>query len=199
MPVPEFIVQLRDKVGHSPLWLSGASAVVIREHPERGTEVLLVKGAETGRWSPVAGVVEPGEHPKVTVIREVLEETGVTATIERLCWLTVSEMITYANGDESRYIEHVFRCRWIAGEPAPGDDENTEARFFPVDALPEMTARHRQAVAIALRDDPTASLDDVDEDFGGGLIAESAPCEDEEEALDFVDRLSMRTLSDEAP
>ena len=29
MPVPEFILELRSKIGHSPLWLSGVSVVVL--------------------------------------------------------------------------------------------------------------------------------------------------------------------------
>lgn len=32
MPVPEFIVALREKIGHAPLWLIGCTAIVVRPH-----------------------------------------------------------------------------------------------------------------------------------------------------------------------
>ena len=72
MPTPPFIQELRDRVGTHPLWLSGVTAVVVR-----GDEVLMIRRADNGRWAPVAGIIEPGEHPADTAEREVLEEAGV--------------------------------------------------------------------------------------------------------------------------
>jgi ADP-ribose pyrophosphatase YjhB (NUDIX family) len=153
VPTPEFILRLREKVGVAPLWLSGAMAVVLR-----GDEVLLVRRSDTGEWTPVSGIVDPGEDAHVTAVREVAEETGVTAEVERLAWLTVTELITYGNGDQAHYLDHVFRCRWIAGEPAPGDDEATEAAFFPLGALPELAPRYADAIAVACREEPATWL-----------------------------------------
>jgi 8-oxo-dGTP pyrophosphatase MutT (NUDIX family) len=79
MPVPDFIVELRRKVGHAPLWLPGTTAVVIR-----GQEVLLVKRSDNGAWTAVTGIVEPGENPADCAVREVLEETGIHAVAKRL-------------------------------------------------------------------------------------------------------------------
>lgn len=157
MPTPEFIVALREKVGTARLWLSGATAVVVREDTD-GTQVLLVRRADNGEWAPVAGIVDPGEHPHVAAIREVAEEAGVIAEIERLVWLTVTEVITYTNGDETQYIDHVFRCRWVDGDPFPVDGEASEAAFFAADALPEMTPRHAEQVRVALENRPEARL-----------------------------------------
>lgn len=157
MPTPEFILALREKVGTTRLWLSGATAVVLRDGPD-GEEVLLVRRADTGHWTPVAGIVDPGEHPHVTAVREVAEEAGVTAVVERLVWLTVTEVITYSNGDQTQYIDHVFRCRWAAGEPYPLDGEATAAAFFAVDSLPPMSSRHLAQVQVALADEPETRL-----------------------------------------
>ncbi|HEY3337203.1 MAG TPA: NUDIX domain-containing protein [Propionicimonas sp.] len=158
MPTPEFIIALREKVGTTRLWLSGATAVVIRPGAGGGEEVLLVRRADNGEWTPVAGIVDPGEHPHDTAVREVAEEAGVTAVVERLVWLTVTEVITYGNGDETQYIDHVFRCSWADGHPHPVDGEASEAAFFPVDALPSMTARHVEQVRLALANEPEARL-----------------------------------------
>lgn len=56
MPIPEFIVRLRHKIGHDPLWLPGTTAVVLD-----GDRVLLVRRSDNGAWGPVTGVVDPGE------------------------------------------------------------------------------------------------------------------------------------------
>lgn len=59
MPTPEFVQYLRARIGTHPLWLSGATAVVFRDG-EAGEEILLVRRADNGAWSPVCGIVDPG-------------------------------------------------------------------------------------------------------------------------------------------
>ncbi len=47
MPVPEFVVQLRDPIGNPPLPLSGVIAMVLDEHDR----ALLVRRSDTADWS----------------------------------------------------------------------------------------------------------------------------------------------------
>ncbi len=149
MPTPEFVLALRAKVGHAPLWLSGSTAVVVRDSTQ-GEEVLLVRRSDSGEWSPVCGIIDPGEEPHVAAVREVAEEAGVEVVAERLSWVSVTDLVTYSNGDQTQYIDHTFRCRWVAGDPFPADGEATEARFFPVDALPPMGGEFAERVQVAL-------------------------------------------------
>ena len=80
---PDFIQELRKHVGHAELWLIGVTVIVVRG--EAGAEeVLLVKRADDGRWTPVTGIVEPGEEPDLAGVREALEETSVAVEIESL-------------------------------------------------------------------------------------------------------------------
>ena len=123
MPIPEFIVELRRHIGHAPLWLPGVTAVVIRDQ-----DVLLVKRADNQAWTPVTGIVEPGENPADCAVREVLEEAGFHAVARRLAWVHVTRSIVHANGDRAQYLDHVFRMDWVAGEPFPADDESLEGR-----------------------------------------------------------------------
>jgi ADP-ribose pyrophosphatase YjhB (NUDIX family) len=143
MPIPQF--DLRAAIGHAPLWLIGVTAVVIRDD-----EVLLIERADNGIWAPVTGIVDPGEEPADAAVREVAEETGVTAVPERLVWVHATAPVTHANGDHAQYLDHVFAMRWVAGEPYPADDESTDARWYALAALPEMPERMRQRIAAVL-------------------------------------------------
>lgn len=157
MPIPEFIVELRRHVGHAPLWLTGVTAVVLRGEGA-AQEVLLVRRADTDEWSPVTGIVEPGQEVHEAAVREVHEEASVTAEVERLVWLSTTEMVTHVNGDQAQYVDHTFRLRWVSGEPAVGDDENHEARWWPTSALPPMRPHFGDRVAWALADEPGVRL-----------------------------------------
>lgn len=154
MPTPPFVEDLRAAVGHQLLWLSGVTAVVLREQ-----EVLLVRRADNGAWTPVTGIIDPGEQPAVAAAREVLEEASVVAVPERLAWVNTLPAMQYENGDRAQYLDHTFRFRWVSGEPTPGDEENTEAAFFPLDALPPMSEHMRDRIARALRRDGPADFE----------------------------------------
>ena len=134
MATPDFVLALREKIGTQRLWLASVTAVVLR-----GTEVLLVRRADTGEWTPVTGIIDPGEEPAVAAERECLEEADIVAQCDGLTWLRVTGVVEYPNGDSSQYLDHVFVCSYVSGEPHPADGENTEAAWFERDALPEMS------------------------------------------------------------
>jgi 8-oxo-dGTP pyrophosphatase MutT (NUDIX family) len=141
MATPDFVLALREKIGHHPLWLSGVTSVVVRDD-----SVLLVRRSDSGEWTPVTGIVDPGEQPAVAAERETLEEAAIVAVAESLAWVQVTDTITYANGDETQYIDLVFRCRYVSGDPFPADGENTDAAWFPLDALPDMSDNMRARI-----------------------------------------------------
>ena len=139
MPVPAFIRGLRDRIGHDLLLLPGVTALVFNG---RG-EVLLNRRTDNGRWSVIGGVLEPGEEPAVGCAREVLEETGVRVAVERVSGVYLTSVIEYPNGDVAQYVTTAFRCRAVEGEPRVNDDESSDVRFFPLDALPDdLKAEH---------------------------------------------------------
>ena len=150
MPIPPYVSHLRTMVGTELLWMPGVTAVVLRPGVDGADEVLLVKRSDNGAWTPVTGIVDPGEDPHVTAVREVEEEACVVAEVERLVWVSASGVVTHVNGDLGQYLDHTFRCRWVSGEPRPGDDESTDARWFALDALPEMAERHRDRITVAV-------------------------------------------------
>ncbi|HEX6516687.1 MAG TPA: NUDIX domain-containing protein [Nocardioidaceae bacterium] len=144
MATPDFILRLRERIGNDLLWLPGATSVVFD-----GDAVLLVERADDGEWTPVTGIVDPGEHPARTAEREVLEETGVECTVEALVWVNVTEPRVYPNGDRSQYLDHTFRCRYLRGAAHVADDECSQVAWFPLDALPEMDPVHAERIRTA--------------------------------------------------
>ncbi|PID96904.1 MAG: ADP-ribose pyrophosphatase [Actinomycetales bacterium] len=157
MAIPEFIRDLREHIGTAELWLSSITAVVVRRLDERDV-VLLVRRADNGAWSPVTGIIDPGEDPATTAVRECAEEAGVDIEVNRLCWVSATGLVVHVNGDRVRYLDHTMHCRWVAGEPRAADDENTEARWWPLDDLPEMPELFRARIDAALTDDPTCRI-----------------------------------------
>jgi ADP-ribose pyrophosphatase YjhB (NUDIX family) len=152
MPTPQFILDLRAKVGHDMLWLPGVTAVVFDDDGR----VLLVKRADNGRWALVTGILEPGEQPAVGAMREVLEETAVVAEAERLLSVTVLPPVTYHNGDEWQSLDVSFRCRAVAGDAHVNDDESVDVGWFALDELPDLLDRHHEAIRDALAPDNAA-------------------------------------------
>jgi predicted RNase H-like nuclease/ADP-ribose pyrophosphatase YjhB (NUDIX family) len=134
-PVPEFILEIRQRIGNHPLWLPGVTAVITRG----GSEVLLVRRADNGQWTPVTGIVDPGEEPAFAAAREALEETGVVIRVDRLAATAVHPEITYDNGDRASYLDLTFACTWLEGEAHVADDESSEVRWWPLAGLPPMS------------------------------------------------------------
>ncbi|MFD7921988.1 NUDIX domain-containing protein [Streptomyces sp. NPDC059740] len=134
MATPDFILQLRALAGHQLLWLPGVTAVVFND----AGEVLLMQRVDTGRWSVVGGIPEPGEQPATTAVREVYEETAVRCAVERVVLVEALKPIRYPNGDHCQFMDVTLRCRAVSGQARVNDDEALAVGWFALDALPEL-------------------------------------------------------------
>jgi 8-oxo-dGTP pyrophosphatase MutT (NUDIX family) len=151
VPIPEFVAELRQHIGQVPLWLPGATAVVIRDQ-----QVLLIQRSDNLAWAPVSGIVDPGENPADCAVREVLEEAGIHVVARRLALVSVSPPIIHANGDHAQYLDLVFRMDWVSGEPFAADDECLDARWVDLDDLPDMSADMRRRVQVGSEENLSA-------------------------------------------
>lgn len=154
MPTPDYIARIRRVYGQGRLLLPGVSAVVLRRDLEAGhVHLLLTRRSDTGRWSLPAGIVEPFEQPAAAALRELLEETRITAEAERLALLTTDPDVVYPNGDCCQFVSMCFRCRYVSGEAQVGDEESTEVAWFRVDDLPDdVSDIQRRRIHCALQD-----------------------------------------------
>jgi 8-oxo-dGTP diphosphatase len=136
MAASPYVTALRAHIGNDLLLLPGSSAVV---RDDRG-RILLLRSASNGQWELPAGMIEPGEQPADAIVREIFEETGIRAEVERLGGVA-SHRTVYPNGDICEYLGVWFRCRAVGGSPRPDGDESTEVAWFEPDALPELSDR----------------------------------------------------------
>ncbi|MCE7947689.1 MAG: NUDIX domain-containing protein [Chloroflexi bacterium CFX4] len=152
MPIPEYIRQIRTKIGHDLLYMPGVIAVINNAHGQ----TLLQRRSDNGLWSLVGGIPDPGEEPANALAREVLEETGMIVRPTRLVGIysEADGAVHYPNGDVMMFLSVIFECEPIRGEPRVTDDESLEVRYFAPDQLPEMDARHKRYLLQALQNTP---------------------------------------------
>ncbi len=139
-----YVHELRALVGPRPLILVGAGVIV----RARDGAILLQRRTDDGLWGLPGGIMEPGEDLEETARRELREEVGVEAK-ELLLWRVFSgkEMYhRYPNGDEVHFVTAVFVGEAQAWAPRPDLEECSEARFFPLQALPENLSMDRVAI-----------------------------------------------------
>lgn len=112
--------------------ISPAMMVLIR----KGDSILLARHTANaaGRYTALAGFVEPGESIEQTVHREVLEEVG----------LKVGNLKYF--GSQSWPFPHslmvAYTAEYVSGEIRVQEDEIADARWFgPGDPMPEIAAR----------------------------------------------------------
>lgn len=156
MATPEYILTLREKIGHDPLFLPAVTAIVIRDvGPDAQfwevPDVLLVKRADNGKWTPVSGICEPGEDPHVTAVREVKEETDIDARAEALLGVGSFDRVTYPNDDVVDFIDIAIRMSLVGDDTARvADEESVDVGWFSISQLPQMDPRFRLIIADAV-------------------------------------------------
>lgn len=110
-----------------------AGGVVLRWVPS-GAEVVLAS-RRTARgilaWGLPKGLVEAGESPEDTAIREVLEETGLRAEVRRPLG-DISYWYVW-NGDRVHKTVSFFLMEAAGGDFSQRDSEMEEVRWFPAD------------------------------------------------------------------
>lgn len=102
-------------------WPRAAASVAVF----RGRDVLLAqraKGVAAGLWSLPGGHVEPGETARAAALREIMEETAISAKIVGV--VDIHDVIHREVDGRVRvhYQIAVFAGVWVAGEPLAGDD-----------------------------------------------------------------------------
>jgi 8-oxo-dGTP pyrophosphatase MutT (NUDIX family) len=112
---------------------TSAGGVLVRTGPD-GEEVLLAsRRTRRGElvWGLPKGLVERGESPEDTAVREVREETGYEGQVRGPLG-DVSYWLVW-EGTRIRKTVHFFLMNDTGAEPGPRDREMEEVRWFPLD------------------------------------------------------------------
>ncbi|TSA86833.1 NUDIX domain-containing protein [Deinococcus detaillensis] len=133
-PTGEHLRELRAVVGPRPLFAPGAN-VLLRD--ERG-RVLLLRSADTRRWTLPGGSMELGETFEQAARRELREETGLEVGELRPLKLYIGPeyRFTYPHGDVVDNVSQLFEGQFMGGALTLPADEITEAAWFALGQLP---------------------------------------------------------------
>jgi len=109
-----------------------AGALVVKD--QRVLLVLRAVEPFKGCWDIPGGFLEPGEHPRVGMLREIKEETGLDVRVIDLLGVYVD---CYDNGGEEIFtLNHYYIVEPIDGELRAADDVNAY-RWFALNRMPE--------------------------------------------------------------
>jgi 8-oxo-dGTP pyrophosphatase MutT (NUDIX family) len=114
-----------------PKHLVAYFAVVDDDH------ILLVDHKNARLWLPPGGHVEPGEHPRTTVLRELQEELGFTSAhaIDAPLMVTCTVTVGLTAGHTDVSLWYVVRAH--RAQAMKFDEGEFEAiRWFPLSAVP---------------------------------------------------------------
>ena len=106
------------------------------------TEIVIVCVGPRRRWQLPKGIVDPGETPEVTAVREVREEGGVDAELVAPLETVEYWYVGDARGRRVRFHKrvHFFLLRFAGGSVADHDREVLEARWVSLDDAVAMLA-----------------------------------------------------------
>jgi 8-oxo-dGTP pyrophosphatase MutT (NUDIX family) len=133
---------LREHVGHEPVFLNAASAIIV----DNSGKILLQRrgeGESSNSWSLPGGIMELGERSQETVRREVKEETGLDVEIGRFVGVYATpELVYYPNSDACQMVTQVFECKIIGGKLKADGHETLELVYFDLKDRPKLFRPH---------------------------------------------------------
>jgi len=106
-------------------------------------EIAIVSVKPKMRWQLPKGIVDPGESPQITAVREVREEAGVDADlIAPLDTIEYWYVGTERNGERVRYHKrvHFYLMEYVAGRVEDHDAEVNEARWVHLSDAADLLA-----------------------------------------------------------
>ncbi len=125
----------------------GADAAVFDDHDR----ILLVRRVDDGRWGLIAGWVDTNESPEEAVVRELAEEVGLVARVNRL--VGVFARPPGVDGNPHTVVSVLYLCDATGGELRALEHEVAEVAWrFVDDVEPGAWHHHHETLARAARE-----------------------------------------------
>ena len=129
-----YLEELRSLVGHAPLILNSAGAIILNAEGK----VLLEYRKDTNNWGLPGGYMELGETFEDTVKREVKEEMGVQ--VRNLTFFNIFSgsdyYHEYPNGDKVYSVMAIYIADAPMKEMTPDKKEISPIQYFSLNELP---------------------------------------------------------------
>ena len=100
-------------------------------------KICLVRGQGEDSWALPGGFGEVGYSPTENILKEIEEETGFEAKVERL--LAVFDTNRFQL-QSKQYAKFVFECKLLAGQ-FQENQEIADLQFFAIDQLPNLSEK----------------------------------------------------------
>jgi len=128
LTVDEIRARFEADIGYRTAHVGADAAVFDSED-----RILLVRRTDDDKWGLVAGWVDPNEGPEQTVVRELAEEAGIEARVDKLVGVFFRE----ARADEHPHgtVSVLYLCTMTGGELRPLLHEVSEVAWKHIDEI----------------------------------------------------------------
>jgi len=130
----DYILQLREYIGHRPILMIGAAILIIDEQ----NRLLMMKRSDSECWGLPGGATEPGEIVEDAAKRETFEEVSLNVGEMSLFGVFSGPELyyKYPNGDEVYNVTVVYLSHEWSGK-VKLNGEHTKWGWFAADEIPE--------------------------------------------------------------
>jgi len=140
-----YIEDLRKIVGHRPLILVGAVAVIV---DDSGRILLEQRRFPKETWGLPGGLMELGESTEEVAKRELLEETGLTVNDLKLInvYSGANHFVKAENGDEFYVVTVAYYTENFEGKVTVDKRESISFEFFEPEKLPSKMVKSHKTI-----------------------------------------------------
>jgi 8-oxo-dGTP pyrophosphatase MutT (NUDIX family) len=130
----DYILQLRQFIGHRPILMVGAAALIL----DQQNRLLMMRRSDIGRWGIPDGAMEHGKVVENAARREALEETNLEIGEMSLfgVFSGLELYYKYPGGDEVYNVSIVYMSHDWRGE-IKLNAEHSEWQWFHTSEIPQ--------------------------------------------------------------
>ncbi|AIO18556.1 Diadenosine hexaphosphate hydrolase [Candidatus Izimaplasma bacterium HR1] len=132
----DYVKYIRSLVGNKKIIMTAGAVIIYNDKDE----ILLQHRGDDHFWGLPGGIMEIGEKPNETAIREAFEETGYNIEITDYLGDYHNFNKSWPGGDEAHIICFIYQGVIISGEMVIDGKETLDLKWFNMHDLPNIDA-----------------------------------------------------------